>query len=481
MSWENKIRRSVEESERLFSSKPVPEWSEPARWGPGVAVVAALTVIVVFGLVAVFIRSPDSAPAVSSTDATSTTMQATTTVVGSSGVEPLRLEGGVSLISVEMDDGTRIAVLLPTEVAPGRIEVDTEASTAQINADGLEADLFYEPCAGDLQDRGSLNARGSVIVRTGDTLTVCRPDQFLILEVVSSVEISDQSEEAFDLVPVDLGSEYVNAIEPNMPFCCDAFGPLRAGPLVITANRLTSGQVNAWDYETLMPAWTTDIGEYSMLLGLKDDLVIATEGRGGFVALDVSTGDVQWEADLLTDEEIIGVENEEESIWYMSTEFPVTGSTEAPRLYAFDMESGTRLWMAEGRPETNLQWVDPAVFPNQIVVMDTPRFVGETITTTSHLLAFDRATGEPIWSTDLGDTAEAFSDRLLASDPDRGILIAATPAGEVFSVDPETGDIIWQTETGFSRIIEIGTNTVRLAQENREVELDLETGERVND
>ena len=102
MSWENKIRRSVEESERIFSSKPVPEWSEPARWGPGVAVVAALAVIVVFGLVAVFIRSPDSAPAVSSTDATSTTMQATTTVVVSSGVEPLRLEGGVSLISVEM-------------------------------------------------------------------------------------------------------------------------------------------------------------------------------------------------------------------------------------------------------------------------------------------------------------------------------------------------------------------------------------------
>ena len=213
----------------------------------------------------------------SSTDATSTTMQATTTVVGSSGVEPLRLDGGVSLISVEMDDGTRIAVLLPTEVAPGRVEVDTDASTAQINADGLEADLFYEPCPGDLQDRGSLNARGSVIVRTGDTLTVCRPDQFLILEVISSVEISDQAEEAFDIVPVDLGSDYLEAVEPNMPFCCDAFGPLRAGPLVITANRFTSGQVNAWDYETLMPAWTTDIGEYRMLLGLNNDLDIATD------------------------------------------------------------------------------------------------------------------------------------------------------------------------------------------------------------
>jgi outer membrane protein assembly factor BamB len=479
MSWENKIRRSVEESERLFASKPVPQWSEPARWGPGVAVAAALVVIAVFGLVAIFTQSTDSAPAVSSTQATSTTMQATTTVVDTSGVEPLRLDGGVSLISVEMDDETRIAVLVPNEVVPGRVEVDTDATTAQINADGFEANLFYEPCPGDLQDRGSLNARGSLIVRTGDTLTVCRPDQFLILEVTSNTDISDQDQEAFDIVPVDLGSEYLKAIEPNMPFCCDAFGPLRAGSLVITANRFTSGQVNAWDHQTLMPAWTTDIGEYSMLLGLKDDLVIATEGRGGFVALDVSTGDVQWEAELLTDEEIIGVENEEANIWYISTEFPITGSTAAPRLYAFDMESGTRLWMAEGRPETNLQWADPAIFPNQIVVMDTPRFVGEATTTTSHLLAFDRATGEPIWSTDLGDTTEAFSDRLLASDPDRGILIAATPAGEVFSVDPETGRIIWQTETGFSRIIEIGTNTIRLQQENREVELDLQTGERI--
>lgn len=50
---------------------------------------------------------------------TSTTTSTTTTVVGSSGVEPLRLDGGVSLISLEMDDGTRIAVLVPTEVVPG--------------------------------------------------------------------------------------------------------------------------------------------------------------------------------------------------------------------------------------------------------------------------------------------------------------------------------------------------------------------------
>lgn len=479
MSLEKRIRRSVEESERLFASKPVPQWSEPARWGPGVAVVTALVVIAVFGLVALLTTSSDSAPAMNSTQVTSTTLSATTTVVSASAIEPLRLDGGVSLISVEMDDGTRIAVLVPTEVVPGRVEVNPDSTTAQINADGFEASLSYEFCPGDLQDRGSLNARGSVIARTGETLTVCRPDQLLVLEVVSSAEISGQGEEAFDMVPVDLGPEYLTAVEPNMPFCCDAFGPLRVGPLVITANRFTSGQVNAWDYETLKPEWTTDIGQYSMLLGLKDDLVIATEGRGGFVALDVSTGDINWEAELLTDEEIVGVESEDDSVWYISTEFPVTGSTEAPRLYAFDIDSGTRLWMAEGRPETNLQWVNPAVFPDRIVVMDTPRLVGESITTTSHLLAFDRDTGELIWSTDLGDSTEAFSDRLLAGDPDRGILIAATPAGEVLSVDPETGEIIWQTETGFSRIIDIGTTTVRLEQGNSEVELDLQTGERI--
>lgn len=410
---------------------------------------------------------------------TSTTMS--TRVDDSSAVEPLRLDDGVSLVPVDMDEGTRIAVLLPTELVPGRVQVDADSSSAVMEADGFRASLTYAFCSGDLQERGSVNARGAVTARVTGSFTVCRPDQMLILDVSSNAHISDEAEEAFDMVPVDLGPGYLAAIEANEPFCCDTFGPLHAGPFVITANRFTSGQVNAWDYETLNPQWTTDIGEYSMLLGLWDELVIATPGRGGLVALHSDNGSLRWETDFLSDEEIVGVSNEEEGVWYVSTEFPITGSTAAPRLYAIDMDTGRVLWVAEGRPETILQWADPAIFPDTVVLMDTPRLTGEPITTTSHLLAFDRATGEPAWSTDLGDSTEAFSDRLLVNDPDRGILIAATPAGTVFSIDPETGGIIWQTDIAFSRITGIGTDVVRLQQGDTEIKLDLQTGNQLGD
>lgn len=98
------------------------------------------------------------------------------------------------------------------------------------------------------------------------------------------------------------------------------------------------------------------------------------------------------------------------------------------------MLSGELIWIAEMRPETVLQWVDPAVSSDLIAVKDVPRFVTDQGTTSiSHPIAFDR-TGEMMWSADLNDPTERFSERLLASEPNRGLFTTATPKVTLLSL-----------------------------------------------
>ncbi|MGH8945915.1 MAG: PQQ-binding-like beta-propeller repeat protein [Acidimicrobiia bacterium] len=384
---------------------------------------------------------------------------------------------------LEMDDGTRIAILLPAGMVPGSVQVDAGSDSAELEGPDFDAVLAYEFCPGDVQDAGSLNGNGALVAVLADRLVICRPDQMLRLDIETS-EPSDHSSESFDIVPMDLGESYLATIEANdqAPICCDAFGPLPVDSLMITANRFTSGRITAWNSETLVPEWTTSIGESSLLLGAWEGVVVATPGRGQIFGLDAGNGQTLWQLALSQYEEVVGAGHESgDNVWYISSEFPIEGETAAPRVRSLDVETGQVLWTAQGRPETLLQWVDPAVFTDVVVMMDVPRFVpDQDIATTSHLLAYDKETGEQIWSVDLEDPTEAFSDRLLASDSSNEILIAATPSGEVFSLDPASGQILWRTETGFARITDLNNSTVRLQQGSAEIELDVNTGQPIN-
>lgn len=481
MNLDSRLRRSADEAQGLFRDLPIPSQPRRRPWGPGVAIATAVVVLVVVGLVAVLIEQVDSGPVL--TVGPSTTLGTTTppTTSPQSGIEPLRLDNGVSLLTVEMDDGTRLAVLLPTSLTPGTIEITTGVSRAEISGPGFDGSLSYELCPGDTQDEGSLNDRGALVALVSDRVIVCRPDQLLILDITTTADVPAESLHAFDIVPVDVGDGYNSAVENSdvSAFCCEPFGPIRLGSSVITANRYTSGQITAWDYETLIPQWTVDIGDSSILVGSYDDLVIATPGRGRLVGIDTSSGEFRWELQLGPDEEVVGAANElGESTWYIASEFPIEGEVAPPRVRAVDVQSGETTWMAELRPGTVLQWTDPALFPDTIVVMDVPRFVADQgTTTTSHLIGLDRATGDQLWATDLEDVTESFSDRRLAHDPDRNLLIAATPRGEVFSIDPQTGQILWRTETGWVQIIGLDDDTVVLQRGSEQLELDLQTGE----
>lgn len=481
MNLDRRIRRSAEEARTLFDSSPVPTPPQRRYWGPAVGFATALLVLVAVAVVGVFLQPDESGPAQTVGPATTDGTTAPPATGPESGAEPLRLDNGVSLVTVEMDDGTRFAVLLPTSLVPGTIGVTAGTSDAEINGPGFQGSLTYALCPGDTQDAGSLNSRGALVAPVADRLVVCRPDQLLILDITTTQEVPAESLDAFDIVPVDLGSEYTAAVDNSAvsTFCCEPFGPIRAGGLVITANRYTSGQITAWDYDTLIPQWTVDLGDSSILLGSYDELVIATPGRGQLVGIETGAGETIWELPLAPDEEVVGIAHQSgDDTWYISSEFPIEGEVAPPRLRAVDVQSGETTWTTELRPETVLQWADPALFPDAIVVLDVPRFVIDRgTTTTSHLIAFDRTTGERLWATDLEDPTEGFSDRLLAHNPESNLLIAATPGGEVFSVDPETGQILWRTETGFVRIVGLDDGAVTLQRGSGQLKLDIQTGE----
>ncbi|MGA9595402.1 MAG: PQQ-binding-like beta-propeller repeat protein, partial [Acidimicrobiia bacterium] len=116
-----------------------------------------------------------------------------------------------------------------------------------------------------------------------------------------------------------------------------------------------------------------------------------------------------------------------------------------------------------------------------VAILDVPRYVDQVgVADTGHVIGFDPATGQRRWVVDV-NSDESFSHGLLASDPGRGLLVAATPTGYIVSIDPASGEVRWATDLPFSRIAAIENNTVVLLQGSKEVRLSIDTGEVINE
>jgi outer membrane protein assembly factor BamB len=397
--------------------------------------------------------------------------------------EPLELEGDISVIDLVMNDGTRHAVVFPSELAGREVALSENVVGAAIEGVGFTADLFYSPCDGDQMAAGSRNVRGAILTRTDSGIVVCRSDQFLVLEVATDRVILDEMLDSFDVVPIEIGPQYASRTFASRDgVCCDAFGPLSVGDLVVTANRFTSGVITAWDAETLAPRWTTDLGvstvgdPASLLLGVAGDLVLATPGTDRVVALDAASGEIHWEVPIQG--ATIGVvEDPSGDVWYVTSDFRCEGCSDPPQVTAINVNAGLVRWTTEGVPRTRWQWGDPVVFPGMVVVMDVGgHWLEGEPAETGRVRAFDTDDGSAIWTTDLDSPSQGFSSHLLLADPERLILIAATPDGSVFRVDPRNGDVLWRVDTGFARLVSIDEDTVTI-QQVVPTALDLETGE----
>ena len=404
----------------------------------------------------------------------STTAPAEPTTTTTVKVTPLG--GGASVVDLTMADGTRFAVLFPTGMVPPTLAVVAGEATARLVGGVIEATLSYEFCA--IGDPQILNSRGAVVAATDNGVVICRPDQYLVLRVLGTPSLPDDATDAFDIVPIKIGARYAaETIDLLDGICCDDFGPIHTADLVITANRFTSGTITGWEEATLVPRWSATIGESSLLLGSTGKLILATPGSGRVVALDAATGITEWQTPLPDRFATVGAAPDlRRSVWYVTADEEQFDTPQAPQILAIDMTDGSILWTAVGEPVTHLQLVDPAVFHDVVVVMDAPSFSTDgSPPATVHLIGFDLDTGDRQWITSLDSPTEGFSARLLVSDSERGLLIAATPDGVVFSVDPNSGVVRWRTQLGFARIVGIDADAVILEQVEQ-IRLDLQTG-----
>jgi len=480
MRLDDRLRGAADEAAGLFNDEKVPAFSRPPRRGlipaVGLAGLVAAAIIVAAGV--------RSGPEPDRTGVVTTTAPVTSTTIGSQDgalVLPRPIDGGSSVIDVILGDGSRFAVVVPTSIVDGPVEVTTVATSAELLGDSLDAGLSLRFCS-EVLDFTEVNARGAEVATRDDELVVCRPDQMVMMRFTGGAAYAPDDVDRFDIVPVAIGEQYAAALDRGGLWWIDDFGPLRVGDAVIAAGRYSSGTVVSWDEETLVPRWSMSIGDSSILLGVAGERVLATPGTGSVVGLSLATGEVEWRTVIPDGLTVVGAAPDgTRPVWYVSVDEETEGATGPPRLLAIDVDAGTLLWDAEGEAATLLQWSDPVVIDGVVAMLDVPRYTDPDVSPGSgHVVGFDAASGERLWAAEVVG-GSGFSDGLLAADPARDLLIAVGPGGAVTSIDPATGDVRWVTDLGFSRIVALETDTVLLVEGAEEVRLDLATGEVVGD
>jgi len=486
MSLDRRLRESAQESKSLYEDHPVPPFSPGRPTSVRLLAFAVIAVLAFVGISMLLRPTPDPIPPI---DLISTTTRpAPTTTEASNTLLPHHLDDGRAVLDLRMEDGTRLAVLMPHELLTGSVSITTSRNRARIIGDGMEAELSLSMCASEVQDIGEVTESGAVVISGFDSVVVCRVNQSLRMDVTTVDPLSSAMLHDFDAVPIEIGPDYLGTIMggPLATVCCDRFGPLAIGSSIVTAGGHTSAQITGWDPETLEPLWTVDLSddgifESAMLLGAVGDSVIVTSAYQLVRAYAAVSGESLWEVALSEWDAVEGTAIDA-GILYLLTDDPAEGGEYPPRLRAIDTGTGEVLWESEGRDETVLQWAEPLVLPDLVVVMDVPRFVTSVQATnqTAHVIAFDRATGQQRWEVDLEDDCECFQVDLLASDPSGTVVVVGTPGnGEVFVIETDDGDIRWRSEVPSSnaRIEGVDEVAVDLLFGPR---LDLDTGTVVN-
>ncbi len=481
MNVDDRVRNALGAVEQLFAEETIPTFRPRRRKHPTVRGVLAIAMVAGI-MVGSRLLVPEVAPEGTVTDLVPRPSATTppSTVSEGTPVSAYPIDDLASVLDVGMDDGTRLAILLPTRLIPPQLRVAvTSPDTITVEGADLTARASFGYCRGLPED-----AAATTVTRTGASaasvdggVVLCRPDQFLLLRVTTSKTVNPTELAVMDVIPIAIGSRYEELVDLNLGgICCKGFGPVRSGGVVVTAAGYLSGQLIGWDDQTITPRWQIDLGDESRLLGSIDERILATNGRQ-VVEIDSSSGDQKWAIELTEPGTVNSAAPDRNgTTWYLATTRFTDGQTVTPTLVAVEASNGRIRWRAEGRANTDLQWVDPAVFDEVVVLMDVPRQQpGGDQTETAHLIAFDVTTGNRKWTTDLADTNESYSDRLLAYDADRGVLIVSTPGGTVYSIDPATGKVLWVVETGFAPIDSLEDDAVILRQSTL-LRIELSTG-----
>ena len=411
--------------------------------------------------------------------------------------EVVSLGDGTTVSKVIGADGSVFALRLPESfgVTLEAVGEPAEGSLAEVRGSEFSARIdvghcTYEPVTQNAFGLLASPVRGS---KPPPSLAFCRPDEFLrlVIEPVADVEFTmDQ----FHLIPLATGDVYTGWMDVqgliHGQCCFKDRGPSRYRDTMIVSNGHLDGQVTAMDAETLRPLWSTDlvaelqseqewVGDGSFLLAVTESgLVIATTGYGYVVGLSAETGSVVWQTDLGGESSILTARTADGRL-FVASDVTSEGDQSAPSLRLIDEQTGEIMWVSKGEPSTDLQWTNPVVMNDLVLVADVPSYQPVTEEPrTSHLLAFDADTGERRWIASLDSPREAFSTaESILTESSTGLLLAMSIEDVIFRFDPSNGKELWRSRIAGGEMVALSPDSVTVMTSGGEVEVDLETGE----
>ncbi len=425
---------------------------------------------------------------------TSTVPRVTTTTTLVTTTLPIVLEresivttptpDGYVIADIKLTDGSRFMLQLPASRGEGLTLARPAPSgvDALIEGRNVRGLLRFDHCPGEA---GHINPQASVVI-DGDPnrVTLCRPDQFTQITLESDEPLTPGETDLLHIIPVAYGSKFLESLigaELLVEQCCfDEFGPVHVDGAILVSSGYQGGQVMALDPDTLVPLWTTSIGDASLLHGLtgstgfnaSNGVLIVSPQRGSVLGIDSSDGHHLWTIEL-GDGFVINVSAVSDELWLVAVSYETAGDLRAPELIAFDPNDGEVTWSARGFAGTGWQHTPLVISTRTVIALD----VAETAPASS-VHAFDLATGQRRWVARVGGAGNRFppSD-LMVADSDRDLLLVMTIDGDVVRLDPNDGNELWRTTTGFGTFTALSPASVTVMRANDEIDIDLESGD----
>ena len=401
---------------------------------------------------------------------------------------------------VVASDGSVFALRLPeafgTDIRPTEHQGADEL--VAVAGQGFEARIELGFCPYEQMTRNALGLPMADLPlgEPPASLAFCRGDEFLRL-VIEPLPDIDFSTDHFDIIPVAFGRRYADWVWTNMDqfqqCCFEDRGPMHHQGTMVVSDGFGSSQVTGMNAETLVPIWTTDlaallddrgdwVGDLSLLFMLNDSgVLITTTGYGFIVALDAKSGEQLWIADL-DRQSPGGLRAVDENTIIVTSSILSEGDLTAPTVRLLDIESGAEIWAANADEGTELQWGRPAIINGLVVIAVVPSYHPEPASAPlASVSAFDLETGAKAWTSPLDSSTEAFASfDSIVTDSSRGLLLVTDVDGSMYRLDPATGTRIWASTPGFGPPVGLSPETVTVRVRSQDIELSLETGERVN-
>lgn len=200
----------------------------------------------------------------------------------------------------------------------------------------------------------------------------------------------------------------------------------------IAALNIQTGQVQ-WEVRTA--------GEIMPTLAYWDGNVYAASGGGHLWAVQAATGIVEWKTRLS------GFDSMSSPAIYNGTLYVDSGG----EVWAVDLTNHQVVWHTKMPTVSGLSDVSPAADANYVYVDAVTKLVphGKTGVATEAMFALDRKTGKIVWQTTEG-TGTVVLDQMQTGVPvleGSDLYVGSPVTDDVYAFNPTTGKMLWKTAT----------------------------------